>query len=314
MRHLYLVPKNTKIDFVGWRWIGFSFTGISMIVTVLAIWLQGFNLGIDFTGGVTIEASKTDGDVDVGALRDQLGTMNFGEVVVQTFEGAKNVSIRVKPSDEMTGQEQEVVKQVTAALGPSYNILKTDSVGPKISEELFNNGVIACVLAVLMIALYVAFRFEWQFGVAAFVATFHDVLVTAGFFAITQLDFNLNAVAALLTLAGYSINDTVIIFDRIRENRRKYKKMPLGELINLSTNQTLSRTVMTSICTSLSVIPLVLFGGEALYGFSVAILFGVALGTYSSIYVASALLLYMPPIGSMEAVKPPPGEGQAARP
>lgn len=314
MRHLYLVPKNTKIDFVGWRWVGFIFTGVTMIATVLAIWLQGFNLGIDFTGGVTIEAHKTDGDVDVAALRTQMGGMGFGEVVIQTFGGPSDVSIRVKPSDEMTGQEQAVVKQVIEGLGSSYEIRKTDSVGPKISDELFNNGVIACILAVLMIALYVAFRFEWQFGVAAFVATFHDVLVTAGFFAILQLDFNLNAVAALLTLAGYSINDTVIIFDRIRENKRKFKRMPLGELINLSTNQTLSRTVMTSICTALSVIPLVLFGGEALFGFSVAILFGIAIGTYSSIYVASALLLYMPAIGSMEAVKPPAGEGHAARP
>lgn len=314
MRHLHLVPNNTKIDFVGWRWLGFAVTGITLVITVLAIWLQGFNLGIDFTGGVTIEAHKTDGDVDVGALREQLGAMDFGEVVIQTFGGPSDVSIRVKPSDATAGQEQQVIKQVTDALGPSYKINKTDSVGPKVSEELFNNGVIACLLSVLMIALYVAFRFEWQFGVAAFIATFHDVVVTAGFFAVTQLDFNLNAVAALLTLAGYSVNDTVIIFDRIRENRRKYKRMPLAELINLSTNQTLARTVMTSICVAVSVIPLVLYGGEALYGFSVAILFGVVIGTYSSIYVASALLLFMPDIGAMEKAAPPAGEGRAARP
>jgi len=319
MRHLYLVPNNTKIDFVRWRWFGFAFTGITMVITVLAIWLQGFNLGIDFTGGVTIDAHKKEGSVDVGAMRDRFAELGLKDAIIQTFGDAAggepaNVAIRVKPTDATVGNEQAIVAQVTAALGDDYEIRKAESVGPKISEELFNNGVLACILAILMVALYVAFRFEWQFGVAAFIATFHDVIVTAGFFAVTQLDFDLNAVAALLTLAGYSVNDTVIIFDRIRENRRKYKRMPLGELINLSTNQTLPRTLMTSICVALSVIPLVAFGGDALYGFSMAILFGVAIGTYSSIYVASALLLYMPPIGSMEAVKPPPGEGRAARP
>ncbi len=312
MRLLHLVPRNTKIDFVGVRWFGFAFTGLTMLITVAALTFWGFNLGIDFTGGVVIEAHKTDGDVDVGALRAQLGAMEFGEVVIQTFGGPSDISIRVKPTTAMAGQEQLVVQQVKDALGPSYEFRKTDSVGPKISDELFTNGVIACLLSIVMIAVYVAFRFEWQFGIAAFVATFHDVLVTAGLFAVLQMDFNLNSVAALLTLAGYSINDTVVVFDRIRENRRKYKKMPLGELINLSTNQTLSRTVMTSVCTALSVIPLVLYGGEALWGFSVAILFGIAIGTYSSIYVASALLLYMPAIGTMERAAP--DAAQAARP
>ena len=319
MRHLHLVPKNTKIDFVGWRWLGFTITGLTMVVTVLAIWLQGFNLGIDFTGGVTVDAHKKEGTIDVAAVRSHFAEVGLPDAIIQTFGDTvggdpTNVSIRVQPTEATVGNEQAVVKQVTDALGPDYDIRKAETVGPKISEELFNNGVLACLLAVLMIAFYVAFRFEWQFGVAAFIATFHDVVVTAGFFAVTQLDFDLNAVAALLTLAGYSVNDTVIIFDRIRENRRKYKRMPLGELINLSTNQTLARTVMTSVCVALSVIPLVLFGGDALYGFSVAILFGVVLGTYSSIYVASALLLLMPPIGSMEKAAPPAAEGRPARP
>ncbi len=320
MRHLRLVPNNTKIDFVGWRWLGFSVTALTMIITVFAIWFQGFNLGIDFTGGVTVDAHKKEGTIDVGAVRSHFADVGLPDAIIQTYGDTVggepvNVSIRVQPTDENTGNEQGVVKQVTDALGPDYEIRKAETVGPKVSEELFNNGVLACLLAIAMVAAYVALRFEWQFGVAAFIATFHDVIVTAGFFAVTQLDFDLNAVAALLTLAGYSVNDTVIIFDRIRENRRKYKRMPLGELINLSTNQTLARTVMTSVCVALSVIPLVLFGGDALYGFSVAILFGVVLGTYSSIYVASALLLLMPPIGSMEKAAPPAaGEGRAARP
>ncbi len=321
MRHLHLVPNNTKIDFVGWRWLGFTLTGITMVITVLAIWLQGFNLGIDFTGGVVIDAHKKEGTIDVAAMRDRFAEIGHSDAVIQTFGDTVggdpvNVSIRLKPNDVTVGNEQALVEEVKAELEGSgqYDIRKIETVGPKISEELFNSGVLACVLAILMVALYVALRFEWQFGVAAFIATFHDVVVTAGFFAVTQLDFDLNAVAALLTLAGYSVNDTVIIFDRIRENRRKYKRMPLGELINLSTNQTLARTVMTSVCVALSVIPLVLFGGDALFGFSLAILFGVLVGTYSSIYVASALLLLMPPIGSMEKITPPAGEGQAARP
>ena len=313
MRLLHLVPKNTKIDFVGLRWIGFAVTGITMLITVFAITFWGFNEGIDFTGGVVVEARKTDGQVDFDALRTQLEAQDFGEITLQQIGAAGNeVLIRVKPSDAMAGREQEVSDQVKTALGASFTVTKVDVVGPKVSSELFTNGVYACLLSVLVIAIYVAFRFEWQFGVAAFIATFHDVLVTAGLFAVTQMDFDLNAVAALLTLAGYSINDTVVVFDRIRENRRKYKKMPLGELINLSTNQTLSRTVMTSICTALSVIPLVIFGGPALWEFSIAILFGIVIGTYSSIYVASALLLFMPPIGSME--KAAPSDAQTARP
>jgi preprotein translocase SecF subunit len=174
-------------------------------------------------------------------------------------------------------------------------------VGPKVSEELFHDGVVAMLLAVAMIAIYVSVRFEWQYGIGAAFATGHDVLVTAGMFSLLHLDFTLESVAALLTLAGYSINDTVVVFDRIRENRRKFKRMSLRDLINLSTNQTLTRTVLTSVATAISIIPLLLFGGPNLFDFSAAILFGIVVGTFSSIYVASALLLYLPaPAGAIE--------------
>jgi preprotein translocase SecF subunit len=169
-------------------------------------------------------------------------------------------------------------------------------VGPKVSGELFTSGIVATILAILMIAVYVAFRFEWQFGVAAVVSTGHDVLMGVGMFSLFQLDFNLTSVAALLLLAGYSINDTVVVFDRIRENRRKYKKMGMAELINTSTNVTLSRTVLTSATTALSVLPLLFFGGDVLFGFAACILWGIVIGTYSSIFVAAALLLYLPAI------------------
>ena len=300
---------KTNFPFMGTRRRWYVISAIAIVAALTSFAFRGLNLGIDFTGGVVIDAHKIEGAPDVAGLRDKLGNGDFGEVIIQGFNEA-DVSIRVKPSAAMTGQEQKVAQMVRDALGPDYEVRRTDTVGPKVSDELFTNGVIACLLSVLMIAIYVAFRFEWQFGVAAFIATFHDVLITAGLFSVTRMDFNLNAVAALLTLAGYSINDTVVIFDRIRENRRKYKKMPIAELINLSTNQTLSRTVMTSVCTAISVIPIVLFGGEALFGFSVAILFGIAVGTYSSIYVASALLLYMPPIGAMEPAAAKPADAR----
>lgn len=186
-------------------------------------------------------------------------------------------------------------------LGKGYDYRRADIVGPKVSQELFQDGVMAMLLAVVMIAIYVSVRFEWQYGIGAAFATGHDVLVTAGLFSLLHLDFTLESVAALLTLAGYSINDTVVIFDRIRENRRKFKRMSLRDLINLSTNQTLTRTILTSVATAISIIPLLLYGGPNLFDFSAAILFGIVVGTFSSVYVASALLLYLPaPAGAIE--------------
>ena len=191
---------------------------------------------------------------------------------------------------------------IKKVLGPSFEFRNTQIIGPAVSEELLHDGIYATLLAILMIGIYVSVRFEWQYGVGAAVSTGHDVLVTAGLFSLLGLSFDLNAVAALLTLAGYSINDTVVVFDRIRENRRKYKRMSLADLINLSTNQTLTRTVLTSVATAVSLIPLLIYGGPALFEFSAAILFGIVIGTFSSVYVASSLLLYLPaPVGQIEA-------------
>ena len=186
-------------------------------------------------------------------------------------------------------------------------------VGPKVSDELKNAGILATIIAVIMIGIYVAIRFEWQYGVAAIVATGHDVFVTTGLFSVLHLDFTLTSVAALLTLAGYSVNDTVVVFDRIRENRRRYKRMPLKELINLSTNNTLSRTVLTSGATAISIIPLLLFGGPTLFDFTAAILFGIVVGTFSSIYVAAALLIYLPSMGTPDTPVATPGAAPRPR-
>lgn len=287
--------KNPNFDFVGQRWIAFTVDGLLLVATLASLWFQGLNLGIDFTGGVIIEAKSTK-TIDLTHLREQLHKLDFGEVQVQNFGSDKDVLIRVQPSSKTLGQEQAVANQIKAVLGADFKIMRNEAVGPKISNELYWSGIIASILAVAVIAVYVAFRFEWQFGIAALLSNGHDVLMAVGLFSILQLDFNLTSIAALLMLAGYSINETVIIFDRIRENRRKFKRMELGELINLSTNQTLARTLKTGTSTALSLIPLAMFGGEALFGFAITMLWGIISGTYSSVFVASSLLLYMPPI------------------
>jgi preprotein translocase subunit SecF len=310
MARLTIIPDNTKIDFVGRRYLAFSIDGLLVVATVLSLWFQGLNLGIDFTGGVVIEAASAK-TIDVATLRGQLGQLGFGEVAIQNFGTDKDVLIRVQPSDKTTGQEQVVADKIKAALGTGYTYNRIEAVGPKVSGELFQSGVIATVLAVLVITAYVAFRFEWQFGIAALAATAHDVFVAVGMYSLLQFDFNLTSIAALLLLAGYSVNDTVVVFDRVRENRRKFKKMPLGELVNLSTNQTLSRTFLTSFTTALSVIPLILFGGEALFGFAATILWGIIIGTYSSVFVASCLLLYLPTI-TMGQAAPSDAKGAPA--
>jgi preprotein translocase SecF subunit len=302
MARLTIIPDNTNIDFVGQRYVAFAIDGLLVVATILSLYFQGLNLGIDFTGGVVIEASS-EKTIDLGSLRSKLGGLGFGEVALQNFGTDKAVLIRVQPSQQVSGQEQVVANKIKEALGPSFKIDRQEAVGPKVSGELFQTGVIATVLAILMIAAYVWFRFEWQFGIAGMLATGHDVLVAVGMYSFFQFDFNLTSIAALLLLAGYSINDTVVVFDRIRENRRKFRQMALGELINVSTNQTLSRTFLTSFTTALSVVPLILFGGEALFGFGATILWGIVIGTYSSVFVASCLLLYLPTIKMGAPVK-----------
>jgi preprotein translocase subunit SecF len=301
--------ENPHFDFVGRRWFAFSVDGLLLAVALLSLWFQGLNFGIDFTGGVLveIEGQKIIDDSEQAAIRAKVEKLGFGQVEVQTLSNAKGeqkgAQIRVQPSAKMANNEQDAAQKIKAALGTGYTFNRVEAVGPKVSGELFQTGVIAAVLAVLMIAIYVAVRFEWQFGVSALLSNGHDVLMAVGLYSVVQLDFNLTSIAALLTLAGYSINETVIIFDRIRENRRKFKKMAVGDLINLSTNQTLARTVKTSTTVALALIPLAIWGGHTLFGFSVTILWGILSGTYSSVFVASSLLLYMPPLTMSQVAK-----------
>jgi preprotein translocase subunit SecF len=308
---LRFIPEATNIDFVGVRYFAFAIDGLLLLISIVSIAWQGFNLGIDFTGGVLMEV-KSAHVISVGTMRQEVNSLGFGESQLQYFGGGECdrpanscVLIRVQPrqaqGQDQNAADQAVAQAIKVKLGPSYVIRSTTVVGPKVSQELFHDGVVATLLAIVMIAIYVSVRFEWQYGIGAAVATGHDVLVTAGLFSVFRLDFGLTAVAALLTLAGYSINDTVVVFDRIRENRRKYKRMKLGELINLSTNQMVTRTILTSAATAMSLFPLFIFGGQPLFDFSAPILFGIVVGTFSSIYVAAALLLYLPaPAGTIE--------------
>ena len=306
MRHLRFLPDETNIDFIGWRYYAFALDGLLMLIAIVSITVQGFNLGIDFTGGVLLEAKAAQA-IDLGKMRPTIDSLGFGQAKLQYFGGGECdkpvnscVLIRVQPNAAHPGQT--IVNTIKEKLGSSYTFRRAEVVGPQVSHELFTAGVEATLLAIVLISIYVAFRFEWQYGIGALFATGHDVFVTAGLFSVFHMEFSLNSVAALLLLAGYSINDTVVVFDRLRENRRKYKRMALKELINLSTNQIATRTTLVSFATALSMFPLLIFGGPELFGFSASILFGILVGTFSSTYVAAALLLYLPaPAGTYSA-------------
>lgn len=293
IRPIHFIPADTKVDFVAKRWWAFSVSIFLVVVTVAALCIKGLNLGIDFKGGILIEA-KAPQAVDIAGLRSELGSLNLGEVSLQQFGSPEDVLIRIQRQEGDEAAQMKAIATVRDKLGTSYEYRRVEVVGPTVGSELLHAGILATVLAMGAISLYVALRFEWQFGLAALIATFHDVLTTAGLYAVLQLDFNLTAVAALLTLAGYSINDTVVVFDRIRENLRRQRATNLRTVINEAVNQTLSRTTMTAGTTLLALIPLVFMGGPTLINFSAALTWGILVGTYSSIYVAAALLLYMP--------------------
>lgn len=294
MRLLKLVPDNTNFGFVRLRFWAFGLTALLTVLAVAAVATRGLNLGVDFVGGLMIEA-RFEQPPQLDKVRANIGRLEVGDSSLQTFGDPRTVSIRL-PAPESTdeGATNVVVERARKSLQaefPGVTFTRYDTVSGKVSDELIRNGILAVLLAVGGIAVFSWLRYEWQFGVSTFVAIMHDVLMTLGFFAITQLEFDLNIVAAVLTIVGYSINDKMVIDDRIRENMRKYRKMDMKGLIDLSVNETLPRTVMTTVTIGLALGSLLLFGGHVLRGFTAAMMLGIIVGTYSSVYVSSSLLI-----------------------
>lgn len=283
-----------KFDFIGKRWIGFLVTGMGVAVTIASLAINGLNFGIDFAGGIVIEA-KTEGKADIGKMRDLLSDPAFGDPMLQSVGEGNVVMIRMgaKEGDEQSKLVQKARDVLDSGYGAPIDYQRVDYVGPQVGRELIVGSAVAIGLSLFAIMVYLWFRFEWQYGLGGIMALVHDAILTVGFFSITQIEFNLTSVAAVLTIVGYSINDSVVIYDRIRENLRKFKKMPIGDVINLSVNETLARTFMTVGTVIAALLGLLIYGGDVLYGFSAAMLFGCVVGTYSSVYISAPVLIYL---------------------
>jgi preprotein translocase SecF subunit len=291
---LKLVPAETKVDFIRLHIASFI-VSISLVIASLGLFFtQGLNFGIDFKGGTLIEIG-TNGPADIAGLRDVIGNLDLGEVQIQEFGSPEDVLIRVGEKANATDNTENLsaVDQIRNALPQDVTFRRVEVVGPQISGELVRAGFLAVTVAIGLMLFYIWLRFEWQFSVGAVLALIHDIILTIGVFCLIQLEFNLSIIAAILTIVGYSMNDTVVVYDRVRENLRRFKKMPLSDLANLSINSTLSRTVMTSVTTLLALFSLYILGGEVIRGFTLAMIWGVFVGTYSSIFIASPVLMYL---------------------
>ncbi len=289
IRKLPIAP-NLKV--IPRRKIFFAVAILVVAASLIGLAVKGLNFGVDFRGGILMEV-RTEGPADLADLRDRVGGLGLGEVTLQEFGQPTDVLINIERQQGDEAEQIAAIERVKAAIDDQVaDYRRVEFVGPKVGEELKEAGILATVLALLAIAAYVWFRFEWQFALGALLALLHDVIGTIGFFALTGLEFNLASVAAVLTVAGYSINDTVVIADRVRENLRRFKKAPLTEVLNNSINETLSRTIITGLTTLIALTALSLFGGEVIRGFSLALVWGVIIGTYSSIGIAVPLLLY----------------------
>lgn len=292
---LKLIPDETNIDFLGMRKIALAASALAIIASIVVWLMMGLNFGIDFRGGTTIEA-QTEGPADLAQIRSITGGLGLGDVSVQEFGQPEDVLIQVEEQPGDGNVQMAVVAQVKDALSAEIagiEFRRVEVVGPKVSGELIEAGVLAILLAVGAVLIYIWLRFEWQFSLGAVAALVHDVIITIGVFSLVQLEFNLSIIAAILTIVGYSLNDTVVVFDRVRENLRRYKSKPLDEVLNLSINETLSRTVMTSVTTLIALLSLYFLGGEVIRGFTFGMILGVIVGTYSSIFVASVILLML---------------------
>jgi len=287
---LKLVPSDTSVNFLKHRRIAFIFSLFLVASSIGLFVVKGLNLGIDFKGGILIEARNTTGPADISGLRADLGQLGLGDISLQEFGTPTDVLVRVQRQEGDEEAQIAAIAAISSTLGDSYDIRRTEFVGPTVGAELAEKGMLAVACALLAIMVYIWFRFEWHFSIAAILALAHDVLSTVGLFALTSFEFNLATVAAILTIAGYSINDTVVVFDRVRENLRRYKSYEIRDIINKSLNETLSRTVMTSFTTLLALLAITIFGGAVLRDFALAMIWGVLIGTYSSVFVAVGFL------------------------
>jgi preprotein translocase subunit SecF len=295
MKLLKLVPDNTNINFLGWRNLALVLSVLVTVASLVLVGVRGLNLGIDFVGGQVVRATFAQ-PVDIEELRADVAALDVGDASIQEIGDVRTYQIRLPKPEGPDAAANQVVTAVRGMIQQEYpgvQITAGESVSGKVSEELAWDGALAITLAMLGIAIYIWFRFEWQFGVGALLTLFHDVAMIFGFFALTQLQVDLNIVAAFLAIVGYSLNDTVVIYDRIRENLRKYRKMEIVELLNFSLNETLSRTIVTSLSIMLALTVLLILGPEVLFGLTVAILLGTFIGTYSSIYISAPALVWL---------------------
>ena len=291
---LRIVPDDTKFHFMDFRRISFPLSALLSIVAIVLFFHPGLNLGIDFVGGTLIELQTKEGPADLSKMRATLTALNLGDIQLQSFGAPDNVLIRVAQQPGGDAAQQAAVAKVRAALGANIEYRRVEVVGPRVSSELLSYGTIGIIVAIGAILIYLWFRFEWQFALGAMIANVHDLVLTLGFMALMQIDFDLTSIAALLTILGYSLNDTVVIYDRIREMLRRYKRMPMTELLNVSINATLSRSIITHLTVTLALLALFLFGGHAIHGFVTTMMFGVVLvGTYTSVFIASPILIYL---------------------
>ena len=287
-----IFANETSFDFLNKRKIAYAFSLVITLISLWSIYANSLNFGIDFSGGLLLEVKSIEGKADISALRENLGKLGMGDMALQSIgEDGTEVIIRAQISEDEAAQAKQL-ETIREALGSKYEERRVEMVGPQVGAELINDGIMAVVIAVVGITLYIWFRFEFPFALGAMISLVHDVLSTVGIYSLLQIDFSLTTVAAILTLAGYSINDTVVNYDRVRENLRKYKKMPVVDLLNKSVNEMLARTFLTSGTTLLTVVALFVLGGDALKSFSFALLWGIIFGTYSSVYIAMAILLF----------------------
>ena len=294
MRLLKLVPETTNIQFTKWRTVAMTLSMLLVAASIALVMVRGLNLGVDFVGGQMVRVTFSQ-PVELDELRETVSSLGHGDPTIQQFGSPRDVSIRMPLPEGGDGAAEQAATQLKGAIlknHPDAKFGSVDTVSGKVSGELFRTGAYAMLLAMIAISIYIWFRFEWQFGVGSLFALVHDVALTFGFFALTQLEFDLNSVAAILTIIGYSLNDTIVVYDRIRENLRKYRKMDIVALLDLSVNETLSRTIMTSLTMIVALGALLIWGPEVIFGFTAAMLLGIFIGTYSSIYMAAPMLVW----------------------